>query len=325
MSTKIVEKTFSTSLDKGLIGSTKFLGIEKIKGDASGRKYFRVNTTDKSYIVCLCDKKDFDSFTLLQKVFSSNGVPVPKIIDTNIEVGYLLQEDLGGETLWDHLNGLSEKEELATYKVVLDHLAKLQKIDIGLSPSESSFDQKGLFYEVDLSRKFLVEKHLKYKLSSDEREIFREDLQRLCKEASSGPFVLNHRDFHSRNIMYEKGPVFIDFQDARAGIAQYDLASLLDDCYFEINLKNVEKLKKYYFENYIKNTDYPKFLREYDLISIQRLFKAVGTFAKISIEKGDDSYLKYIPRSFEKLVNRLGNYPEYIKLNKLLLRIKNEN
>ncbi|TDJ04638.1 MAG: hypothetical protein E2O68_07845 [Deltaproteobacteria bacterium] len=325
MSTKLVQKTFSRSINKGLVGSGKTLTIEKIKGDASARKYFRVKTGDSSYVVCLCDKEAFRTFTLMQKILSNQGVPVPQIIDKDPELGYLLQEDLGGQTLWDFLAGADEKQELETYKNILDYLGLFQKVEVALSPSKASFNQEGLFLEIESSRVFLVEKYLKYNLQEGELELFKESFGELCKEASMGPFVLNHRDFHSRNIMLSGGPVFIDFQDARGGIAQYDLASLLDDCYFEITSANVEKLKKYYFENYMECSDYPRFLRDYDLISIQRLFKAVGTFAKIYVERGDDSYLKYIDRSFEKLIDRLGKYPKYQKLNELLLNIKNEN
>ena len=323
MSIELVHKTFTTSLNKGKVNSTIIKNIEKIKGDASSRKYFRVITEDCSYVVCLCDQKAFDSFTLLHKVFKSNNIPVPRIFDQDLKRGYLLQEDLGDSTLLDYLQYLDEGQEFEIYKKVLDKLAMIQRVDASLSPSLASFDRDGLFSELEVTREFFVEKYLKYSWDKGELDLFKDSFLSICDKASSGPFVLNHRDFHSRNIMLGKnGPIFIDFQDARGGIAQYDLASLLDDCYYQLNPTNVDKLKKYYFENYISSGDYSKFLKDYDLISIQRLFKAVGTFAKIFVERGDKTYLKYIDRSLEKLITRLSSYKE---LQTLLIKIKNEN
>ena len=44
--------------------------------------------------------------------------------------------------------------------------------------------------------------------------------------------------------------VIIDFQDARMGIPQYDLSSLLDDCYYQLMPENKERLVKYYYDVY---------------------------------------------------------------------------
>jgi len=55
--------------------------------------------------------------------------------------------------------------------------------------------------------------------------------------AESG-LVLNHRDYHCRNILiHNHQPVIIDFQDARMGLAQYDAASLLRDSYHKHRLR----------------------------------------------------------------------------------------
>jgi len=326
MSIKLVENSFRTSLDKGLINSNHIIDIKQLAGDASTRRYFRVTTDNSSFVVCLCGAYAFKTFTSLQDTFSKSGIPVPKIFDSDEGRGYLLQEDLGGKTLFDFLSTSNEKEEFVVYKKVLDFLAMIQKIDASKSLSKGSFDREGLFQEIEVTQNFLVEKHLKYKFSKSELDLFKEGFLNLCEESSQGDFVLNHRDFHSRNIMHgEKGPIIIDFQDARPGLAQYDLVSLLDDCYYQLSQDNVEKLKKYYFQNYIRGGDLEKFKRIYDLLSVQRLFKAVGTFAKINIERGDPGYLKYIERSFDKLIGRLDPYPEYNKLKKLLYKIKNEN
>jgi aminoglycoside/choline kinase family phosphotransferase len=119
--------------------------------------------------------------------------------------------------------------------------------------------------------------------------------------------------------------VVIDFQDARMGIPQYDLVSLLEDCYYSLNLDNLNNLKRYYWENFIKKnkkqTSYDEFLVLYDYMTIQRTFKAIGSFTYIYNLRNDERYLKYIGYSFEKLRKVLMKYDELKPLRLLLAKL----
>jgi hypothetical protein len=44
--------------------------------------------------------------------------------------------------------------------------------------------------------------------------------------------------------------IVIDFQDARMGTPLYDLVSLLEDCYYQINEANKKELIEYYYNTY---------------------------------------------------------------------------
>ena len=72
-------------------------------------------------------------------------------------------------------------------------------------------------------------------------------------------------------------------------------------------------------------TSYETFLRLYDLMTIQRVFKAVGSFAYIYNWRRDMRYIKYIGYGMEKVRTVLMKYPEFDELRFCMNRIYYEN
>lgn len=135
--------------------------------------------------------------------------------------------------------------------------------------------------------------------------------------------MLTHRDFHSRNIMVKNNElIFIDFQDARWGIPQYDLVSLLEDCYYELAPANREALKKHYFNQLPASAhgqgSWADFNCNYDDMLFQRVFKAVGSFSYIYATRQDARYLKYIGFGMEKIRRALMADERYARLRQAL-------
>jgi hypothetical protein len=118
--------------------------------------------------------------------------------------------------------------------------------------------------------------------------------------------------------------IIIDFQDARMGIPQYDLVSLLEDCYYKVNGENKVKLIKYYYENLPESVhgqkDFSHFMELYCDMLVQRVFKALGSFAYIYKTRKDERYLKYIGFGMEKLRTTFLKHKKYDKIRKKLLR-----
>lgn len=116
--------------------------------------------------------------------------------------------------------------------------------------------------------------------------------------------------------------VVIDFQDARLGIPQYDLASLLEDCYYDLTPQNREALLQLYFEKLPPEAhgqgDFARFKSLYDDMLMQRVFKAVGSFAYIYHFRKDHRYLKYIGFAMEKIKNVLLDREDLAGLKKKL-------
>lgn len=325
----LTEKSFEKS------GETlDILTITPLTGDASSRKYFRLFGNKKSYVVCLQKpiEETEDSFTDLQNIYKDEGIRVPHIWDKDLNKGFLLEEDLGDQTLLKYLSKLeSPKKEYEAFVKAMDILINIQKINIEKYKNHSftklSFDFEKLYYEVNFTKENLINGLFNQELNENQNKVLVDSFTEICKKLSSKKMCLTHRDFHSRNIMVSEDDfVVIDFQDSRLGIPQYDLVSILEDCYYKISSQNREKLKKYYFNNGLQNlvddqTSYEEFIYYYDLMTIQRVFKALGSFAYIYRLRKDIRYLKYIGYAFEKLREILFRYKEFNDLRVVLSEI----
>ena len=130
-----------------------------------------------------------------------------------------------------------------------------------------------------------------------------------------------HRDFHSRNIMvYNNEPYIIDFQDARIGICQYDLVSLLKDSYTHVPFGDC--LLDYYLENSHFKFNKEEFMQVFELQSIQRSLKVCGSFKSFDNLKNDKRYLKYIPIGLDYALESLKKFKEYKTLFDIILGLR---
>ncbi len=330
-----VESLFKKTLDKNKIPLCNLTEVEKLTGDASTRRYYRIETNHDPYVVCVADPilegRESSPFVQVHKTLLDNNVRVPLIYDSILEKGYFLEEDLGDVTLLHRLADIdSEEEELELYKQSVNELLKIHAIDtdkyIGELFTKLAFDEEKLMSEVLFSIKFFIKRYLGRDLTLNDEATIVSGFLDICKAIEGQHRVLTHRDYHSRNIMIKNDEqVIIDFQDARMGIPQYDLVSLVEDCYYELSPKNADTIKRYYWDNcncreHFENS-YEKFLFFYDLMAMQRIFKAIGSFGFIYAGREDIRYVKYIGYGIEKLRSILLRHPEYNNLRKTLSRI----
>jgi len=328
-----IEELFNKTQEKEVLKNEKLEEIDKLTGDASTRRYYRIFTDKDSYVVCLDNPFDDDflkhPFLSVQHFLATHSIRVPRILDHNLSRGYSLQEDLGNETLLHRLGTItSSSEEFEIYKKIIDQLLELHRIP------EQSIDNENLFQHRFDYQKFMDETRFTFKYfmnffnkNMDEELIGELELlfDPIMKRLSAQKMVITHRDFHSRNIMIKNNQYyFIDFQDARWGIPQYDLVSLLEDCYYDLSEVSRNELKKYYFENLCPSIhgqdSYEQFLELYDDMLIQRVFKAVGSFCYIYNWRKDERYLKYIGFAMEKIRRVMMNKHKYRELKKKLFQ-----
>ncbi len=306
-----------------------WINIIKLTGDASTRKYYRIFTSEESFVVCLDSPlKDGEreySFLTVQKYFEQNGIRVPKIHDKDSRKGYILEEDLGDLTLLRHLASVeSTEKELDYYKKSVDQLLKLHSIpNIDKDLFNLAFDYKKLKDEMDFTFKYFINMFLVQKNIAPE---IIQGFNEICQSIAKEKMVITHRDYHSRNIMIKNDElIVIDFQDARMGVPQYDLASLLEDCYYQISDYNKEQLRKYYWDNMdkdlINQKDYAEFNQIYIDVAIQRVFKAIGSFSYIYHTRNDHRYLKYIGSAMENLRILFFKNNKYTKLRTKLFEL----
>lgn len=297
----------------------------RLAGDASARHYYRI-MADSSYILCLdpqfeqSDSGDY-SFSIVYDLFSKNGIPVPAVYTADRKLGALLMQDLGDNLLETVYRAMPEEEVKRAYTHAIDILIRIQGIERNpnIIPFSLSFDTDKLMFEFD----FFIEHFLLSYLRAD---IPKRRIDELRKEFAkiSGLldmpefFVLNHRDYHSRNILINGGSQYIiDFQDARMGLPQYDLASLIRDSYIQLDDRVFIFLKDYYYckslENGIHKMDIDEFDYFFDIMAFQRNIKALGTFGRQITEYGKTVYKKYVSPTEEYLHAYVQRRPELEK------------
>lgn len=325
-----------------IIKSKSIESVTRIPGDASTRKYYRVVSNLQSYIVMRTepfpDQGNGLPFLSVQRHLSNSGVDVPQVLDVDSERGFILLEDLGDTTLLRKLQEIgTSSEERQLYERVIDSLVQLQ---VEASPNGKKhkekkleafklrFDYEKLMWEINFTVENFYQLYLKRNLTAKFQKVIADCFGRICSFIAEQPTVLSHRDFHSRNIMIPHTPgsqerlVMIDFQDARMGPAQYDLASLLKDSYYQLEDSQIGLLIDYYIKRFEalsgKKLDRTHFYTVFDLMSVQRNFKAIGSFASFMNKRGDSSYLKYIGNTFENIRRILLKYPQYSELRENL-------
>jgi len=302
--------------------------LAPLSGDASTRRYFRVVRGSQSWVLAL-HPEPFEAETLpflvVRRLMAGWGLPVPEILDHDGPSGILLLEDLGDRTLQEALRVVGPPERDALYRTALDQLTTLQREALRGPQTagcfQVAFDIEKLSWELHYFEKHFLEGHRGRELSVEDRATLAEGFHRLSEEIAAWPRVLCHRDFHSRNLMLQRGTLYwVDFQDARLGPASYDLASLLRDSYVELPEELVAELSLEFRQRALPGEARDTFLRRFELTSVQRNLKALGTFGYMATVRGKDVYLPYIPGTLRSARRNLARHPELLGLRRVLAR-----
>jgi len=285
--------------------------------DASFRRYFRVLHGGVSYIVMDAppEKEDSRPFVSIARMLFDIGLNVPEIIDENPEQGFLLLSDLGSTP---YLEALGEDTVERLYGDALGALATLQACVPG-DADLPAYDRALLLKEMELSREWLLGRHLGLSPDAAQTGLLDAAFQLLADNALAQPQVCVHRDYHSRNLMLTgvHNPGILDFQDAVIGPVTYDLVSLLRDCYIDWPRDRVEDWALGYQDLALQSgilraahDDPQQFLRWFDLMGMQRHLKAAGIFARLRYRDGKSGYLQDIPRTLGYVVEVAACYEE---------------
>lgn len=291
--------------------------LAAITGDASFRRYFRVNTSDQSYIVMDSDPDKLDNtpYIELNKVFSQHGFKLPKILQADEKQGFFLLSDLGNTHLADLLG---DEDRTLHYK----HLIKLSAQWAQIPPAQymKVFDGEFLQFELSIFRDWLVDSFVGEVMSDAQQQMWQQACELLVNNALEQPIVTVHRDFHSRNIMRTGQQwAIIDYQDAVQGPVCYDLVSLLRDCYFKLPEQELDYLLHYAYDEFseqqlLQYTSFAMFKRWFDLTGVQRHLKAAGIFCRLKLRDGKSGYLNNVLPTLTYISNVSKEYPELTAL-----------
>jgi aminoglycoside/choline kinase family phosphotransferase len=312
------------------------LQVRPLPGDASDRRYYRLEVASKvdgmESLVLMRLAQAYTAgelpFVNVQRYFSLQGIPVPDIFCDDSAHGFVLLEDLGDVTLESAWQEARRDQLDCWYRQALDILLMLQHPE-KMTPRANcvafglAFDVDKLMWELDFFLTYMLKRLCGVPLKSRDEAVLRGQFWKIAALLARQPRFLAHRDFHSRNLMLHQDRLrVLDFQDARLGPCQYDLASLLYDSYVILPADLREELLTYYLERKaVADGCVPareSFLQVFDYMCLQRNLKALGTFAFQTVEKHNRRYVEAILPTVGYIQENLARHPELRQLTALL-------
>ncbi|MCU7647695.1 aminoglycoside phosphotransferase family protein [Pseudomonas piscis] len=292
--------------------------------DASFRRYFRWQGAGRSFVVMDAPppQENCRPFVEIAGLLATSGINVPKIFAQDLERGFLLLNDLGGQTYLDVIN---EDNADALFEDALQALLAFQQLP--MDAPLPSYDVPLLRRELELFPEWYVGRELGITLTAEQRQQWQRVSDLLIDSALAQPKVLVHRDYMPRNLMLSTpNPGVLDFQDAVYGPVTYDITCLFKDAF----LSWPEPRVRLWQENYWIRAralgipvqeDFQEFLRASDLMGVQRHLKVIGIFSRICHRDGKPRYLADVPRFLAYIEAVLARRPELSELAQLLFSL----
>ena len=247
----------------------------------------------------------------------AHGLAAPEVYAADCARGFLILEDLGDALFAEVLADGGEPKEL--YEAAVKVLAKMHAAD---APNRLSADKPLFDYdmvaqlaETDLLTEWFMPLALGRKATDEEVTEYRR-LWRAALEGLAGRRVFVHRDYHAENLLWlpeRQGLAkvgLIDFQDAVAGSAAYDLISLTEDARRDVSPALAEGATRQYLAAMTAQgtpLDEAGFRYEMAVMAAQRNTKIVGIFARLYSRDGKARYLGFLPRVWGYLERDLAH------------------
>jgi len=271
---------------------------QSIAGDASARRYFRLQLTDNeaSPSLVLMDAApvdqaasvEFSRFLDVTRRLQDAGLHAPEIVAADDQLGAMLLEDLGNRLYRDIV---TRDNADALYADIFELLRRLaQEVDCrGLA----DYDRDKLQQEMDLLPQWYAEAWLQQPFSAAEQASWQQVTDWLCQQALQQPQVFVHRDLHSCNLLIvaDNNPGIIDYQDAVRGPITYDLVSWLVDRYIHWPRQRLVNWYEQQRQRLQLEVEPQQWLQWCDAMSMQRKLKVLGIFARLALRDGKPHYL----------------------------------
>ena len=306
--------------------------LQKIKGDASFRTFYRSKKNNSIVVYAKKEKKkNLLIYDAVNKILIKNRILAPNLISHSYKKNFIEIEDFGNNSLFKVLKN-KKKNKYLLFKNIINILNKLQSIKTKKIKNFLNQNYKLEFYKNKIlynEAKLFNDWYVKKKLNKNKflfTKKFKNEINKLLSKLNNKNVTFVHRDFHVSNLMYFKNQIgLIDNQDALIGNKAYDLASLIDD----VRLKTNNRLKKKIFDYYIKTNkkiNLIKFKQDFEILSVLRNLKIIGIFTRLAYRDNKKKYTQLIPYAWEMIDYRLkqnkifknlklllkNNFPEFI-------------
>ena len=285
-------------LDRAGWGGAK---IVPLAGDASFRRYFRVEGNGPRGTRCAVlmdappELEDSRPFLAVARHLDAVGFRAPRILAEDMAQGLFLLEDFGDARMKEVIEA-DPACETAIYEQATDLLVALHATPCADVPG---YDMAVYHREAGLFPDWYMPAVGAPCDADGYRAAWEEALAPIAHDQSTT--VL--RDYHAENIMLLTDGTLglLDFQDALAGHALYDLVSLLQDARRDVPAP----LEAAMIARYAARQPFDA--AAYALLGAQRNAKILGIFTRLWKRDGKPRYLAYQPRVWGYLERDLAH------------------
>lgn len=268
--------------------------IVPVAGDASFRRYFRAVEPDRSAILMDAPPPHEDPRPFLDMAgwLSAKGFAAPQIHGVDLEHGLVLLEDFGDVRMRETVDADPAREH-ALYGAAIDILVALHARE---AAPVAPYDRAVLHREADL----LTEWYCPAVGIEADQAAYTAAWDAVFEVALAGPRVTVLRDYHAENLMLLGADRLglLDFQDALAGHAAYDLVSLLQDARRDVPAALETEMLTRYKAAVATDADFDA---AYHVLGAQRNAKIVGIFTRLWQRDGKERYPALAPRVWRYL------------------------
>ena len=310
--------------------------LRPASADASFRRYLRIDcapTAEGASRIIMDappDKEDCRPFVKVAGLMAQAGLNVPRVLEWEEALGFMLLDDLGSSTMMEVINPDDAAANQALYLRAVDALVAWQAASRpGVLPP---YDQALLARELALFPDWYLERHRGLKVEGALRQTLDDTFKLIIERNLAAPAVYVHRDFMPRNLMIpalrtgaapEARLGVLDFQDAVYGPITYDIASLMRDAFLSWDEEFVLDITVRYWQKALKaglpvDADFGEFYRGVEWMGLQRHLKVAGIFARLTLRDGKPKYLADTPRFIGYIRHTAGRYRELAPLLRLV-------
>ena len=252
-----------------VIGTQSF-NLEPLREEASNRKYFRIKTDKKSFV--LVDNSENTeqaaNFLYSSKLLINSSINVPEIYAFSEDLRFMLMQDLGEHTL-DAATQVNDKEILVK---ALEQLSLIYFCDQDIL---KSCTKDSLLKQTEAFTEFCSEQGCNAN-EIQELELLRKEL---VENLLNQQFMPVHNDFERRNLMLFEDQLFvIDFQDLNVGPIGIDLASLLFEHDMDYPKELLEEVLSIHIRNSGLQIEADEMMNHIMVALSHRSMRIVGTF-----------------------------------------------
>ncbi|MEP3224471.1 MAG: phosphotransferase [Parasphingorhabdus sp.] len=278
--------------------------ILPVAGDASFRRYFRVVAKDRQAILMDAPPPHEDPrpFIQIARHLKAQQFAAPEIFGEDLEHGLVLLEDFGDHRMREHLDAHPE-EEIPIYRQTVDLIKTLHEKPAANVPP---YDWEQYLREVNLLPQWYCPAQ-KLTVAQDAFEQAWQTVLAPVLAAQTVPVTVL-RDYHAENIMLldNQRLGLLDFQDALAGHAAYDLVSMLQDARRDVSDDLEAAMLTHYLADFADDQA-DLFRSHYAILGAQRNTKIIGIFTRLCLRDKKPRYLDFLPRMWRLLEKDLAH------------------